>query len=297
MELPLGMAPSYAKNDAIGYMGHIMPLAHKLADQGILIPAGTSGGAPGLNACYYCMNLLTPLQENTDYWLASVLGERYLRALLNDYIVRIEGEDDDGIPGTGSGVLIATDTVLTCAHNIRDMKIRSCWIGENQLSIAEMRAHPKYDIGIIKVSPVYENRNYPYLGPPLVLDKTLTLGYPPLRGLREPSLLAQSGEINAIGSEMITGCECITISSITRPGNSGGPVFSLQGYIVGVVISSAFSTSSFSAQDIKNESNEQEKPEKQNESPFYLAISSNVLREMLAELDPNIIINFEDFKQ
>ncbi|MBR5313175.1 MAG: trypsin-like peptidase domain-containing protein [Clostridia bacterium] len=274
-----------------GYMHHIISLSHKLASEGILIPAGNSGTAPGLSLCYYCFNIRTSLQEKSDFWLASIIGERYLRMLVCDFIVRIEGEDISGELHTGSGVLIASDTILTCAHNINDMKITSCWIGDTRLTIHKEIAHDRYDVGIIKVSPVYEDRDYPYLGSPQILDKTLTLGYPPLRGLREPSLLAQSGEINAIGSEMITGCECITISSITRPGNSGGPVFSLQGFIVGIVISSTHLVESFSAQDDENNNVK----ENHSESPFYLAVSSNELIKIVKEMDPALTVNFEDF--
>lgn len=281
-------------NKPLEYVYHIMTLAHKLAGQGILIPAGTSGSAPGLNACYYCMKPFTELQSGANYWLASILGERYLRSLLSSFIVRIEGEDNEGKWGTGSGVLISSNTVLTCAHNIRDMEIKSCWIGESSLKIIEGKVHDRYDIGIIKVSTANADCNYPYFGPPLVLDRTLTLGYPPLRGMREPQLLAQSGEINAIGSETFTGCECITISSITRPGNSGGPVFSMQGYIVGIVISSAFSVDSFAATEGDDGQNDGEKSQK--ELPFYLAISSNALKDIVAEIDPEVEIRFENFK-
>lgn len=282
------------KDDALAYMYHIMPLARKLSDQGILIPAGSSKGAPGLNACYYSMKPLTSVQENANYWLASVLGERYLRSLLDKYIVRIEGENDKGKWGTGSGILIAADTILTCAHNICDMQINSCWIGETSLEITSMQTHEKYDVGIIKVSPICETDNYPYFGPPLVLDRILTLGYPPLRGMRGAQLLAQSGEINAIGAETFTGCECITISSITRPGNSGGPVFSMQGYIVGIVISSASSVDTFTATGDSDK--QSEKSVHQEESPFYLAISSNALREIVVEIDPTVEIRFEQFQ-
>lgn len=274
------------------YMHHIQLLARKLSEHGVLTPAGNDTSAPGINQCYYTMKELTNLEGGNGFWLGNILGERYLRKQLAPYIVRIEGDNSEGIPGTGSGVLIASNCILTCRHNIRDMEITSCWLGDQELKIAETLTHPKYDVGIIKIAPAVKQTVFPYLGPPYFLDKTLTLGYPPLRGMREPLLLAQSGEINAIGTEVFSGCECITISSITRPGNSGGPVFSLQGYIVGIVIEGATSVSSTTSSDTGTDSKVQFKME----SPFYLAISSNTLRTAITEIDPSILVEFENYK-
>lgn len=272
------------------YMHHIQLLARRLADHGILTPAGTDTGGPGGNQCYYTMKELTNLERENTFWLGNVLGGNYLRKQLEPYIVRIEGVNKQGIHGTGSGVLIAADCVLTCRHNICDMDVQSCWVGNQPLEVTNQLTHPKYDIGIIKVAPLEGLLTFPYLGIPYILDRTLTLGYPPLRGMREPLLLAQSGEINAIGTETFSGCECITISSITRPGNSGGPVFSLQGYIAGIVIESATSTSSTTGQG------QEEGPRSNVESPFYLAISSNTLRTAIAEIGPDIPVRFEDYQ-
>lgn len=277
--------------DPFKYMNQIICLAQKLSDQGVLIPAGQTKTTPGLGQCYYMMKEITTLQDGSNFWLGRILGENYLRELLSDFIVRIEGVNHQDRPGTGSGVLIAPDTILTCAHNIRDMEISSCWIGDNRLEILHQNTHEKYDVGIIKISAIQTDRRFPYLGPPYILDKTLTLGYPPLRGMREPLLLAQSGEINAIGSETFSGCECITISSITRPGNSGGPVFSMQGHIAGIVIEQAISTTSFGAESQLNADKSESV-----ESPFYLAISSNALRTIIPEIDPSITVYYEDFQ-
>ncbi|MGN0802119.1 MAG: serine protease [Candidatus Faecivicinus sp.] len=271
------------------YHKHISVLIRKLVNEGLLTHAGSSSGSPMFNDCYYSLVVHSELQRSGDYWLSSIIGEQYLRSLSERFIVRIEGENKKGIPGTGSGVLISRDTILTCAHNIDDMDITSCWIGDNELSITEQLTHTKYDIGIIKIDPIYDEESYPYFGPPMVLDKTLTLGYPPLRGIREPLLLAQTGEINAIGSQTFTGCECLTISSVTRPGNSGGPVFSMQGYIVGIVIQQAYATDSYSVEE-KNSS------KAEIDSPFYLAISSNTIRDVIAEIDPDMSIRFETFE-
>ena len=101
--------------------------------------------------------------------------------------------------------------------------------------------------------------------------------------------MAQTGEINAIGTEFFSACECITISSITRPGNSGGPVFSLEGYIVGIVIQAS------TAVDAVGGDSSSENTQKF-ESPFYLAVSSNELPRIVSEIDSDVVIRFEDYQ-
>ena len=138
--------------DADRYIFQITSLIRTLASKGILTYAGNGPGSPGLNTCYYTMKELTKLQSENDFWLASILGANYLREKLEPFIVRIEGENKDGKSGTGSGVLISPNTILTCGHNIKDMNINSCWIKTTKLNIVEQKAHEKYDIGIIKIS-------------------------------------------------------------------------------------------------------------------------------------------------
>lgn len=273
------------------YQAQIALLANTLENKGILFHVGDDpAGRLGYTKCYYTMKEISSLQSKADFWLGDILGAKFLRQRLENYIVRIEGKNKEDMPGTGSGILIAPDVVLTCAHNMQDMRITSCWIGDARLEIQDMRAHDRYDVGIIKIKPVAGLDQFPYFGAPSILEQTLTLGYPPIRGLRNAVILAQNGEINAIGSETFSGCETVVISSITRPGNSGGPVFSLQGYIVGIVIEQATVGTSF------GKDNKFEIEESKVEAPFYLAISSNVLREIIPEIDPSIEVRFEDFQ-
>lgn len=113
------------------------------------------------------------------------------------------------------------------------------------------------------------------------------MGYPPLRGMREAPLIAQKGEINAISKDW-NNSDCITISSIVRPGNSGGPVISKRGYIVGIVTQSANAADELSAD---------KEHIKENQSiPFYNAISSTSIVDIIRELDDTIPILFENYQ-
>lgn len=280
----------YNIENAYDYMNALKKLIFRLENEGLLINMGIQpGSGPTLGFSYYSMPELTIVQRNHEnFFLGKVLGIEYLRELYSQYIVRIEGEHKtNNISATGSGILINKNTILTCAHNINDIKEHSIWINEKELQIKDMKAHSKHDIGIIKIEDYNEVSIFPYFGTPKELDKTLTLGYPPLTCMKDAALVAQSGEINAIAKDW-KDAENIIISSITRPGNSGGPVISEEGFIVGIVINAGYSVTQIDS--------EKEVKTKEFSTPFYNAISSNEIIKALKELDSELEIIFEDYK-
>ena len=284
--------------EALLYSNQIHSLARKLVNAGILHSLGYLGQTPMFDEGFFSMKELTELESVSDFWLSGILGERYLRNLTKGFIVRIEGTTRDAAKtsATGSGVLIANNLILTCAHNINDIEISAVCREEEELHIISKKPHPEIDLGIIEVQPTYDAEIYPYFGDAYVLDKTLTMGYPPARGMRGTPLIAQSGEINAIEKELFTGSQCITISSTTRPGNSGGPVFSLNGYIVGIVISSATAVEQYGVDFEKHEEQIQPLRDTKQETPFYLALSSQEINARIHEIDPNITLRYEMYK-
>ena len=268
-------------------MYHLNVMIQKFTAKGYFVHAGDSHkGSPPMNKCFYSHFELTELQKTNTFWLGNILGEEFLMEKFKPFIVRFEGEYSNGIAGTGSGVLIDDTTVLKCRHNLTDLKSYRCFAGENELQIASHKYHEIHDIGIVKLKEKLSLGIFPYLGPHYVLDNTLTLGYPPLRGMREAPLISQKGEINADSKDW-NNCECITISSTVRPGNSGGPVVSTGGYIVGIVTQFANSASSASA----DKDGFRDDPS----IPFYNAITSNAIYKLLPELDEDLKVSFEDY--
>lgn len=270
------------------YMMNLKAVIKKLTAAFYLEEVGKSiKEAPLFNQCYYSIIEMTNAQKSNAFCLAKALGFQYLRFKYKPYIVRIEGKYPSGESGTGSGVLFGENTILTCGHNIDDLKEISCWIGESELKISEVISRGKYDIGIIKLAQGLDYKVYPYFGAAYVLDETLTLGYPPLNGMSEAPLIAQSGEINAISKDWYD-YDCITISSITRPGNSGGPVVSKNGCIVGIVTQKANFANYVSVD--KNYFCEKET------QPFYNAIATNEIIRIVSEMDESIEIVYEDYQ-
>lgn len=276
------------KIDAYKYMYHIERLIYKFVENALFTNAGIGHkGSPPLNHYYYAHFELTKLQQSNLFWLGNILGEEYLMGKYKLLIIRFEGYYEDGRSGTGSGILINSDTILTCRHNITDLIEYNCFLGDVKLEIKSDKYHQLHDIGIVKLTSDINLKQTPYFGKPYVLDNTLTMGYPPLRGMREAPLISQKGEINAISKDW-QGCDCITISSTVRPGNSGGPVISKSGYIVGIV--THFANSAEEASADKNGFKDS------HAIPFYNAIASTEIVKIISELDNSIPILFEDYQ-
>lgn len=283
---------TYLKNytgiEAYRYIANIQILINKLVENVFLSPMSRDYKDSSLwNQCYYAIYELTTIQKSNLFWLGKALGLKFLKFKYEPFIVRIEGIYSDGASGTGSGIIINENTIITCGHNIADLQRITCWTGDLELKISEAKSHSKLDIGIIKLEENTDLKGFPYFGPTYILDKTLTLGYPPVKGMREAPLVAQSGEINAISKDW-NGCDCITISSITRPGNSGGPVVSQNGYIVGIVTQQANSATSVSV--------DKENICEDKAMPFYNAIASNDIIRIVSEIDNSIVLVYENYQ-
>jgi hypothetical protein len=61
-------------------------------------------------------------------------------------------------------------------------------MGERELQIGQHCYHSTHDIGVVRLSESVDYEFYPYFGPSYVLDNILTMGYPPLRGMKEAAL-------------------------------------------------------------------------------------------------------------
>ncbi len=290
--LTFGDFMKYAKKvsdiDAHKYMYHLERMIQKFVNTALFVNAGNSQkGSPPFNHCYYAHFELTNMQKTNNFWLGKILGEEFLMEKYKPLIIRFEGSYKNGNSGTGSGIMINESTILTCKHNLTDLTEYNCYLGDTELKISEHKFHNIHDIGIVKLKEEIDIKQIPYFGTPYVLDNTLTMGYPPLRGMREAALISQKGEINAISKDW-QNCESITISSTVRPGNSGGPVISGSGYIVGIVTQFANSASTVSA--------DKEGFKDDHSIPFYNAISSTAIIEILKELDNSIPILYENYQ-
>ena len=120
-------------------------------------------------------------------------------------------------------------------HVVDGVKIKEVFVKETQYVVKDIYKSNSKDIAVIEIldCPLSPENDVVFSGGQ-VLDTILTFGYPPISRIRETPLIVQKGEINAISTNY-NGDKCLIYSSVVRPGNSGGPIFSDKGYFVGMV--------------------------------------------------------------
>ena len=97
--------------------------------------------------------------------------------------------------------------------------------------------HAEIDVAVIRLEggPLTPLKGAMFLAP-VVAQTVYTLGYPKLPGLRDASVTMQQGVVTNESVESLAGESLFLYSAISRPGNSGGPVMSHDGYVVGLSI-------------------------------------------------------------
>ena len=137
--------------------------------------------------------------------------------------------------------------------------------------------HPKLDVAVIHVSqPLQPVAGLSFLSP-IIAQSVFTLGYPQIPFTREPVLTMQPGAVTSESVTALSGEDLFLYSAIARPGNSGGPVISSEGYIVGI-----------SSEDLTYKGDLF--------SPHYAGIPSHELAKAVDDLGIDVQIPFERFE-
>lgn len=262
----------------------ILLIVKKLEQVNILCVAGSDTNfSMGSEKYYYTIKESTNLQKANMLWIGEILGLEYIQYKLRNFVVPITGRciETEKL-GIGTGTLINSDTILTCEHVLSDMKVDdSIEIADKIIAIKEIKKHSKVDVGFIKLSEPLDLGFQILFGEPNLLCDILTMGYPPVPMTREAYLISQKGEINSI-VQNYDGAKHFIYSSITRPGNSGGPIFSKCGHLVGI-----------STRQLERQNDE---GEEKNVVPFFQAVTSTEIIKALKELEANISIAIEDYQ-
>jgi len=173
--------------------------------------------------------------------LPLVLGTEYIVRQFRGAVVHIIVEGAQGESG-GTGFFSADfeNFIFTASHVVRDHEIlrvedtsgnliaRAPFdpvLGPDALDLAAIRCQMPNGVTPLKVEWRRE-----MIEP---LDQVVILGYPPFPN-HFPALFHARAEVHAIASDY-RGREKLFLSSVTRPGCSGGPVIGARGFVVGVV--------------------------------------------------------------
>ena len=163
------------------------------------------------------------------------------RAQQSVFKIRGENSCDRGVEG--SGFLYAPDRVMTNAHVVAGVDRPVVLVGENEKPAQVVYYDPKTDVAVLAVDGVR--------GPFLRFDRDgrsrqagAVLGYPQdgpydvqaarIRGdqrLRSPDIYGNGSVIR----------EVFSLRALVRPGNSGGPLVSSAGRVLGVIFAASVS--------------------------------------------------------
>ena len=261
----------------------IARIAQQMESAGLLIRVGRGGdsGTPALGDQY----LRAPTsQDRAPFSWVSVLGPEYLYRISEPGLAHITGTKAGNVVA-GSGLVVDAYHVLTCRHVVSDMEVnqKQRFQGQEYETPTEsIRRHSDVDVALVRVDgpPLTTLRRGAFWRTPAVAQTVYTLGYPKLPGLRDASVTMQQGMVTNEAVTALSGESLFLYSAISRPGNSGGPIMSNDGYIVGL------STVAPEGQYERDEAF----------SPHYAGIPAQVVVEAVRDLRSGLELSFESYE-
>ena len=261
----------------------IVQMLDALASSGVLLKMGSDERPGSLNPLKERYVLVGGLPEERRHGylaLASALGPDLIYQVFRHGLVHITGESGSGKAASGTGFVLDSEHLLTCAHVLSDMKIdtQQHFQSQNYTVHEESFAyHRRHDVGLIRL---HGPPLAPILGlafrPPIVGETVHVLGYPKLPKLRDAAVIMQTGTVTSESVVGLDGRNLFLYSAIARPGNSGGPIVSSDGYVVGIV-----------STDLTAKYDNEEQF-----SPHFAGVSATVVRTATQQLFTNLFFPF-----
>ena len=270
------------------YVHQIRDLLDRLAANGILVDMGGGGTNVMMPKSYYCFHEMSGARAAGVLWLAKTLGGRLVHWAVSPAVVHLTGQNDQGDSRQGSGVIFHKQHVLTCAHVVSDMML-DCEqnFGGRQVTVEDTFIHPDVDVAVIRFNEELETVPGLLFLPPEVSRKVYRFGYsriprsvPGADG--QSPMVMQSGEVTNESLTVFGGNKAFLYSAVSRPGDSGGPIVSEHGYVVGI-------TSELS--DGRTHDGDREEIF----SPHYVGIPADVVARAVDDLELGVRIPYENF--
>ena len=251
LRLPVSVSPSGAPKplsvmDFIDHLGlngerhnplHVARVVRRMGEAGMLLDVGQYH--PNMTAGLGRMYLSVGVAGSELSSMAAVLGGEYLYHTWAPGIVHVLGLNDDGDEHGGTGVVVDGRHVLTCRHVVDGMKVRERqrFQGCEQM-VTGIKIADGVDVAVVELdgAPLTPTTDLAFRRP-AVTETVYTLGYPKLAGFREAALVIQRGAVTNDAVRSLTDEHLFLYSAIARPGNSGGPVLSEDGCVVGIAVS------------------------------------------------------------
>jgi hypothetical protein len=259
------------------YLYRIGELLSQLADAHLLTDMGR-GRSVMLGTHYYFIREFTQLERKNVLWLTPALGPEFILRAFTPFIVQITGKDKNGDVRAGTGLMIEPNWLLTCAHVLNSMSVdeRQIFSGR-EFQVRRTLSHANIDVGLIEISPGYASLVGLAFKEPRIAETIFTLGYPRIPLSREPSLIMHRGEVTSSPVTTFAGQTVFLYSAIARPGNSGGPIISLTGHVIGMV-----------TEELREDADPT--------SSFYAGIGALEIVAAVSELGVSVSVPIEDYQ-
>lgn len=176
---------------------------------------------------------------------AQALGELYRRVSPSVVVIRAKGRQLSAGALTrsseiGSGVLISTDgRVVTSAHVVHGMEeITVEFLGEDPVAARVVGFQPAADLALLQLEVVPRDALVGVMGDSskvAVGDRVFVIGAPyGLTHSLSPGIISARWEPNTINRDFPQ-AEFFQTDAAINTGNSGGPMFSMAGEVIGIV--------------------------------------------------------------
>ena len=279
----------YLEGIAHHHFKQVRIILDRLAFNGTLIDMGNPGDGVMIPKSYHCLPMESPLRANGSLWMAQALGGRLIHHEVSPAVVQIVGTNADDDPCGGSGLVFDRHHILTCRHVVGDMNVAE----RQRFQGSEFRIDPKNifqseaeDIAVLRVdgnlNPV---QGLVFLAPEIA-KKVYTFGYPRVpnvrprtRGSDDAHLVIQSGEVTNQRVVASNRAELFLYSAISRPGDSGGPIVSDEGYVVGMTTNLTEGT--YECESVF--------------SPHYAGVPADVIAKAVSDMGIGVEICYETF--
>ena len=139
------------------------------------------------------------------------------------------------IKGFGSGFIISKDGyILTCNHIINDLSKIKVKVHENLHSAKVILKDPINDLVLLKISGSFHALAFSSKRTAKMGQEVFTIGYPNpiLQGINEKLTKGSINSLTGVQDDL----RLYQISVPVQPGNSGGPLFDMNGNVIGIVV-------------------------------------------------------------
>lgn len=209
-------------------------------------------GIDSFNNSYICFQKNNTLKENiqlqdiyNNVLSCLIYGFKFIYNLYKEHVLAIEYTDEKGdkFIGTGFAFLGGIATAKHCLAGAKKIAIKN--ISKELLNNCTVHIHENelMDLAFIRSENPLE-KSLMFSGNAEILDEVITLGYPIIPGYHNfltvekadvsARLTTSAGQIAAVAQDIWIKENLFLITAKIKGGNSGGPVISKRGEIVGV---------------------------------------------------------------